>query len=290
VTLGDMVLDVLVSGEAFTSSRDARGAVRIAPGGSAANFAARAASLGARVVFFGRVGDDVAGRLLVAELERAGVVARVRVAPGAGTGHVLVIVGAEETGSSHMISDPGASADLAPDDLNAGELAAADLVHVSGYSWLRDGPREAARAAVRHARSGHALVSLDPGPAHLIAQYGRERLAADLADIRPDLLFPNLEEGIAMTGEDDPSAIVRALRPLARVVALKLGADGCLLGWDDRVVPVMAAPARVVDTTGAGDAFAAGFAVAYARARDPLAAAAAGARCAAEVIGRVGAR
>ena len=290
MTLGDIVLDVLVSSEAFASSRDARGAVRIAPGGSAANFAVRAAGLGARVVFFGRVGDDVAGRLLVAELQRGGVIARVHVTPGAGTGHVLVILGAEGVGSSHMISDPGASAGLAPDDLDAGELAAADLVHVSGYSWLREGPHEAARAAARRARGEGALVSLDPGPAHLIAQYGRERLAADLADVRPDLLFPNLEEGIAMTGEHDPSAIVRALRRLARVVALKLGADGCLLGWGDHVVPVTAAPARVVDTTGAGDAFAAGFAVAYVRDRDPIAAAAAGARCAAEIIGRVGAR
>jgi sugar/nucleoside kinase (ribokinase family) len=291
-TLGDLVLDVLVA--AGTSdppvARDAAGAVRIAPGGSAANFAVGAARAGARVTFFGCVGDDVAGRLLVAELERAGVVAAVRVVRGGATGHVLVMVGADGPGSSRMVSDPGASALLAPSDLDADVLASADVVHVTGYSWLRAGPGPAARAAVERARAGAAVVSFDPGPAHLLTAYGRARLAADLVASPVDVLLPNLDEGGAMTGEAEPRAIVRALRTLAPLVVLKCGAAGAIVAWGDHVEEVPAAPAEVIDTTGAGDAFAAGFAVDYATTRDPLSAARAGARAAAAVVARVGSR
>jgi sugar/nucleoside kinase (ribokinase family) len=290
VTLGDLVLDVLVTADA-RAARDQAGAVRIAPGGSAANFAVGAAQAGARVAFFGRVGDDVAGRLLVAELERGGVTPRVHVTPGGVTGSVLVMIGADGPGSSRMVSDPGASALLAPEDLDAGEIAAADVVHVTGYSWLREGPGPAARAAVGYARAGAAVVTFDPGPAHLIASYDRARLAEELARSPVDVLLPNLEEGAAMTGERDPRAIALALRALAPLVVLKSGADGAWVAHGDRVDIVPAAPvASVVDTTGAGDAFAAGFAVAYAAARDPVAAARAGAIAAAAVVARVGAR
>jgi sugar/nucleoside kinase (ribokinase family) len=286
-TLGDVVLDVVVTGDIETA-RDARGGVRLAPGGSAANFAAIAARGGAHVTFFGVVGDDAAGRLLVAELEREGVVPRVRVAAGAATGNILVLVGSNA--ASRMISDPGASALLAPEDVDPRVLAAAALVHVSGYSWLREGPDAAAREAVRCAREGDAIVTFDPGPAHLIRAYGGARLIADVAEARFDVLFPNLEEGTAMTGKAEPSAILAALGAAAPLVVLKLGADGCLLASRGRVDHVPAVPARVIDTTGAGDAFAAAFAVAYATTRDPLAAAQAGAIAGASAVSRLGAR
>jgi len=291
-TLGDMVLDVLVTGE-LGAVRDEAGAVRVAPGGSAANFAAIAARRGARVTFFGRVGDDAAGRMLVAELARDGVDARVRVTPSAATGTVLVSIDAR--GASRMISDPGASAGLSPEDLDAAALRAADLVHVSGYTWLRKGPAAAARAAVREVREHGAkalpaLVTFDPGPAHLITAYGGDRLLADVAHEGFDVLFPNVEEGTAMTGQREPGAIVDALASVAPIVVLKAGADGCLVAWEGRVEHVPAAPAIVVDTTGAGDAFAAGFAVAFVQTRDPLAAARGGTAAAAAIVARVGSR
>jgi sugar/nucleoside kinase (ribokinase family) len=265
--------------------------VRLVPGGSAANFAARAARGGATVTFFGRVGDDVAGRLLSAELTRSGVDARVKAITGEATGNILVLVGGDGgPGASRMVSDPGASALLAPEDLDARAFAEADLVHVTGYSWLRSGPAAAARAAVDLARRGTALVSFDPGPAHLIEAYGAARLRADLEAHRFDVVFPNHEEGTAMTGATEPDAIVRALAELAQVVVLKLGGEGCVVAAGGRVERVPAERTDVVDTTGAGDAFAAAFAVAYASVRDPVAAARAGARAAAEVVARVGAR
>jgi sugar/nucleoside kinase (ribokinase family) len=304
VTLGDVVLDVLVAGSdlgSVAASRDAAGGVRLCPGGSAANFAVAAAAAGAHVTFFGCVGDDVAGRLLVAELERAGVTARVRRSSDAATGSILVIVGEDGPGSSRMISDPGASRLLGPEDLDARELAAADLVHVTGYSWLREGPAAAARAAVRYAREAGRLLTFDPGPAHLIEAYGGPRLAHDIATEGFDVLFPNLEEGARLTSEEEPGAILRSLRLLAPVVALTMGADGCLVAWDPArtgaqagleggPVHVPAVAAEVRDTTGAGDAFAAGFAEAFARARDPIAAARAGARAAAVAVARLGSR
>ena len=292
-TLGDVLLDVLLEVKGagdLALACDAQGAVRLAPGGSAANFAAIGARAGAQVSFFGRVGDDVAGRILVAELERDGVTARIRVSAGCATGQVLVIVGADGAGSSRMISDPGASALLAPDDLDADVFAAADLVHLSGYSWLREGPAAAARAAFRIAREGKAILTFDPGPAHLIQSYGHAKLMSELTTARVDVLFPNHEEGIAMTSRGDPNAIVAALRAVADVVVLKEGAAGCLVAWDGGIARVPAVATSIVDTTGAGDAFAAGFAVEYIRSHDPLAAARAGSALAAATVSRMGSR
>ncbi|HEY2515170.1 MAG TPA: PfkB family carbohydrate kinase, partial [Polyangiaceae bacterium] len=159
-TLGDLVLDVIVIGDpnAEKTARDAEGAVRITPGGGAANFAVAAARAGAEVAFFGRVGDDPAGRLLVAELARDGVTARVKTTSAGKTGHVLVLVASGADGQNRMISDPGASAALAPEDLDEAVLRGADLVHLTGYSWLREGPSAAARAALDAAKAGGAKV------------------------------------------------------------------------------------------------------------------------------------
>jgi sugar/nucleoside kinase (ribokinase family) len=113
---------------------------------------------------------------------------------------------------------------------------------------------------------------------------------SELASAHVDILFPNLEEGTAMTGKDSPRAIAAALRAVVPIVALKLGADGCLLSWGDQVEHVPAEPARVIDTTGAGDAFAAAFAVEHVRTGDPRGAARAGAVAAAAAVARMGSR
>jgi sugar/nucleoside kinase (ribokinase family) len=311
LVLGDMLLDVTVTGD-VSAEREARGSVQLYAGGSAANCAVGAARAGAAVRFVGRVGDDLAGRLLVAELERAGVTACVRVVPGVPTGSVLVLCDIDGQGGKRMLSEPGASATLDPTDLDPAWFAGLAGLHLTGYSFLRPGPAPAAQAALALARglSPGLVCSLDPAPGHLIADYGPARFRALLAALRFDVLFPNLEEGCLITRLDDPPAVAVALRALAPVVALTLGPAGCLVAFaggtqrvpgiadcgieyedaDTMVVRVPAVSTPVADTTGAGDAFAAGFLAAYLREREPVAAGRAGVQAAAEVVARIGPR
>jgi len=291
LTLGDLLLDVLVGG-ALRQEQDGAGTVQLAPGGSAANFAAAAVAQGARVRFVGLVGADAAGRLLIADLRERGIDARVRVVPDAATGTVLVLRDFDGPSRPRMWSNPGASLGLRPADLDLDLFQNLDGFHLTGYSLLRPGPRPAALHAVALARatSPGVLCSLDPNPAHLLADSGPDPFRALLAVVRPDLLFPNLEEGRLLAGADDPALIVDRLLALAPLVALKLGAAGCLVGWDSERRHIPARAVAVVDATGAGDAFAAGFVTAYLRLRDPLAAAHAGTAAAAAVVARSGAR
>jgi sugar/nucleoside kinase (ribokinase family) len=208
-----------------------------------------------------------------------------------------------------MLSEAGASRTLAPTDLDPAWFAGLAGLHLTGYSFLREGPAPAARQALALARSaaGDVVCSMDPAPAHLIEDYGPARFRDLLAALHFDVLFPNLEEGQVITGLTEPDAVLAALRALAPLVVLKLGPGGCLVAWDHAqpgattaaaahsarrpspaAIPAVAGP--VVDTTGAGDAFAAGFMTAYLRARDPLRAAQAGVQAAAAIVGRVGPR
>ncbi len=292
VAMGDLVIDVLVTGD-VSEAREAGGAVRLYPGGSAANFAVAAAREGGDVTFYGCVGDDVAGRVCVGELAREGVTARVRVEAGAATGHVLVMH--EAGGATRMISEPGASRCLRAADIQIADFENASALHMTGYSLFREGPSSALREGVRalRAASPEALVTFDPAPAHLVRELGREQVAEMLRELGVDLLLPNREEGEALTGEVDPVAIARALLRIAPLVVVKLGEAGCVVARREgagEVTAVAAVVGPAVDTTGAGDAFAGAFVVAFLRDGDAVQAAHRGARAATQVIGRLGAR
>ena len=291
LTLGDLLLDVLVEGD-FRREYDSAGTVQLYPGGSAANFAAGAQALGARVRFVGRVGDDAAGRLLIHDMQDRGIAAEIRVVPGAATGNVLVLRNLEGPGTSRMWSNPGASLTLAPADFEPAWFAGLDGFHLTSYSLLRPPPRPAALHALALARAANPDVffSLDPNPGHLLADAGPAWFRGLVAGLRPSLLLPNLEEGRLLAGVDDPPAIVDRLLALAPLVALTLGPAGCLVGWGDQRRHLPADPVTPVDATGAGDAFATGFVTAYVTTRDPVAAAQAAVAAAAAVVGRPGAR
>ncbi|MGI8588614.1 MAG: carbohydrate kinase family protein [Chloroflexia bacterium] len=290
LTTGDLLLDVLVSG-AFGSEHDDAGVVQLYPGGSAANFAAGAAGLGADVRFVGCVGGDAAGRLLVENLRESGVTTCVRVIPGASTGTVLVMRDLDRA-TSRMWSDPAASALTRPSDFDPSWFTGLNGFHLTGYSLMRPGPQPAALHALDLARAkgNDVFRSLDPNPAHLLAEVGPDWFRSLIAPMSFDLLLPNLEEGRLLAGVDNPDEIVDRLSGLVPLVLLKLGADGCLLAWEGERRYLPAVPVNVIDTTGAGDAFAAGFVVEYLTSRDPVAAAEAANRAAASVVCRPGSR
>jgi sugar/nucleoside kinase (ribokinase family) len=141
---------------------------------------------------------------------------------------------------------------------------------------------------MRHVKRHGKLLSLDPSAYGYLQRLGTEAFFALAEGV--DLLFPNLDEGRALTGEQEPERILRALLTRFPVVALKLGPDGAMAGSGDRIVhhPGYAVP--VADTTGAGDAFAAAFVVTWLRQHDLAAAVREGNRIAAGVIQVPGAR
>ncbi|HEX8599437.1 MAG TPA: PfkB family carbohydrate kinase [Chloroflexia bacterium] len=291
LSLGDLLLDLLVRYDPASGEVDVgAGAVQLHPGGSAANFAVQAARFGADVRFISRVGRDMPGEMLVRSLESEGVTPAVRAMEDEVTGRVLVMV--DHAGNRRMWSYPGASALLSPGDLDPEWFHGLDAFHLTGYSLLREGPREAAYEALRMARDlGSPLCTLDPNPPHLIADYGPARFRNLLGDLWFDIILPNMEEGSLLSGEQEPDAIVSSLLEISPLVVLKLGAEGCLVGTaEERVLSQGVVVSDVVDVTGAGDAFAAAFVVEYLARKDIRTAAAAANQFAAQVVGRAGAR
>lgn len=284
VVLGDVMVDVVarLSG-ALTPSSDTPAVIRVQGGGSAANTAAWLAAAGAAPVLVGRVGDDDRGRAARDELRGLGVDARLASDPGLPTGTCVVLVGPD--GERTMAPDAGANDALAPEDLADELLAAGSHLHLSGYALLRSGSRPAALAAIARARDAGMTVSVDPSSAGLLSPSFAE-------DARgAGLLIPNAEEAELLTGEPEPEVAARALAHGFGEVVVKLGARGAL--WTDGRSAVgceAMAVDEVVDSTGAGDAFAAGLLAARAGGADPQEALRAATRLAAEAVSRPGGR
>ena len=262
---------------------DAPAMIRFHGGGSAANTAAWLARAGVETVLVGRVGDDDRGRIARDELRGAGVDAQLAADPELPTGTCLVLVGPD--GERTMAPDAGANDALRNIDLADALLASADHLHVAGYALLRSGSRPAARAAIARAVQRGMTVSVDPSSAALLSP---EFL--DYAE-GAGLLLPNADEARMLSGESDPERAGRAIAGRFGEVVVTRGAEGAL--WTDGrtsvradAIPVEAA----VDSTGAGDAFAAGLLAARLGGAEPGEALAAGARLAAEAVRRPGGR
>ena len=287
VVVGDLLYDLLakVEGE-VTFGTDTFVPIRVAAGGSGANAAAWLASSGIETLFVGRVGDDPFGEFLAQELERGGVSPHLRRDLSLATGKVFVLV--DGAGERTMITDRGAGEVLSPEDL-PGSLFRGGHLHLSGYTFSGGSRRETAREALRLARESGMTVSVDPSSVPVLRDVGTERFLKSTRGA--DLCFPNLEEGALLAGVEKPERIVEALLGYYSGVVLKLGAEGALYadtdgGWER----VPAAPARVVDTTGAGDALCAGFLSARLFGASPSEALRRGVGLATEAVARVGAR
>jgi ribokinase len=285
VVLGDVMVDVVarLSGPVAIGS-DSQASVSFGGGGSAANVAAWLAAAGASPVLVGRVGADQRGASAAAELRAGGVDARLVVDGEHPTGTCIVLVG--PGGERSMLPDPGANVALAVDDLPDDVLVDGGHLHLTGYSLVRPGPRPAALSAISRATAGGMSVSVDPSSAALL---GPDFLG--LLD-GVGLLLPNAEEAAVLTGSTDPGAAGRSLAARFREVVVKLGAQGAL--WTDGSrevrVPAASLPVAPLDTTGAGDAFAAGLLAARLRGASPTEALTCGCELAARAVVTRGAR
>jgi sugar/nucleoside kinase (ribokinase family) len=248
-TLGDLLLDVIVRLEQpLEPGTDAAAQTRTGAGGQAANVAAWAAALGAEARFVGKRGDDPAASLAAGELARLGVTVFGPVVLGR-NGVVVSIVG--EEGERAMASDRGVAPTLSADELEPAWFEGATHLHLSGYSLMSSPIDAAATRAAGLVRAGGGTVSVDLASRRVIVDFGPERLRRVLAQLGPELVFANEEE----RAELGPEAAVDA------TWVLKRGAAGAAVERDGQKSEFPAVPAKVIDTTGAGDAFAAGYLV-----------------------------
>lgn len=283
VVLGDVMVDVVarLSGPLATGS-DSPAVIHFHGGGSAANTAAWLAAAGAEPVLAGRVGDDDRGRLARDELVAAGVDARLAADPELPTGTCVVLVGPD--GERTMVPDAGANEALDEADL-VDLLQPDDLLHVAGYALLRPGSRPAARAAIARALEAGMSVSVDPSSSALLSDDFLEWAGGS------NLLLPNASEAHALTGDSDPERAARTLAARFDEVVVTLGPAGALWTDGDEVLRAAAVPVdAVVDSTGAGDAFAAGFLSGRAAGASTAEALAAGCKLAARAVTTPGAR
>jgi ribokinase len=244
VSLGDLALDVAVRIRgAIASGADTPAEVSLSAGGQGANVAAWVAALGAEAAWLGKRASDPAGRLAASELERRGVEL---LGPVEETGNGVVVSLVDERGERSMFPDRGAATRLRPDELSPAWLAC-DHLHVSGYALAAEPVATAAARAVALARDRGAHVSIDLSSWSVISDAGPARFRALVESLGPDVVFANEAEDEIVGG------------PIAGAVwILKRGARGCSFDGAER--PALPVPA-VIDTTGAGDALAAGFVV-----------------------------
>lgn len=269
LVVGDLVDDIGVRplGRVNPAS-DTVSEIRMTPGGSAANVAAWLGHLGAGVRFVGRCGADAVDRHIAA-LKAYGVDARITGDPDLPTATIVLTL--DEAADRTMYVDRAANTTLTADDIPADVWDDVTWLHLTGYSFFDDGVRPLALHLVTEAKRRGAGVSIDPSSLGFLEAAGRDTVVGWLADA--DLVFPNDDEQSFLELEGDRVVLTR-------------GRDGATF----RGHAVGALPAAAVDTTGAGDAFCAGFLAVWTSTGDPESALLAGARSAALCVATRGAR
>jgi sugar/nucleoside kinase (ribokinase family) len=229
--------------------------ISASPGGSAANQAAWLGHLGCDVVFAGRCGARDAAYHR-ASLESYGVDARLAVDAEAQTGTIVIMVSAD--GERTMFTDRGANLRLLASDVR-GLLDGAAALHLTGYTFFAPSLRAVASSLIADARSRGIAVTIDPGSAAFLARLAPGEFVSWTSGA--NVCFPNIDEASVLTGATEPLTMAGELTKHYGVVVLKLGAAGCVLAvpGESAVVVPGAAAAEVIDSTGAGDAFCAGF-------------------------------
>ncbi|RAY10970.1 sugar kinase [Actinomadura craniellae] len=290
VVVGDLMTDA-VARAAFPLAKgsDTPAAVTMHGGGSGANVAAWLAIDGVDVAFVGRRGSDIAGRNRDMELMGYGVDARLVMDAERPTGTCVVLV--THKGDRTMLSDPGANAALLPEDIPQDLFSQGSHLHLSGYALLNEGSRQAAKHALNLGRKAQMSISVDGGSSSPLKRMGAEPFLEWTQGAR--LLVVNTDEAEVLTGREQPDQAAKVLTAWYPQVVIKMGADGALWYTNGRPEPIVveAAPIdKIIDGTGAGDAFVAGFLAPWLDGKPPAEALSAGCRLAATAMAHIGAR
>jgi adenosine kinase len=258
-------------------------------GGSAANTIVGLASLGARAAFVGKVKDDQIGRLYSHDIKAANVAfatAPARSGPATGCSYILVTPDGERTMNTWL----GAAQDLTPDDIDPAEIAASSIVYLEGYLWDPKNAKDAFLKASGIAHDAGRQVALTLSDAFCVDRY-RGEFVDLMRNGTVDLIFANEAELHSLYQTSDFDTALAALRKDVGLGVVTRSEKGCVVTSEDGVTAVPAFPVeKLVDTTGAGDLFAAGFLFGLVRGTGFENAGKLGALAAAEVIQHIGAR
>ena len=258
-------------------------------GGSAANTIVGVASFGARGAFIGKVKDDALGRVFIHDIRAAGAAFETAPAPsGPSTARCYIVVTPD--GERTMNTFLGAAQNLAVDDIDAEKVAAAEIVYLEGYLWDPQNAKDAFMRAAAIAHDAGRRVALTLSDAFCVDRW-RDEFVELIRSRTVDILFANEAELHSLYQTADFATALAALRHDAGLAVVTRSEKGCVVvtGGNNESVPAFPVE-RVVDTTGAGDLFAAGFLVGLARGRDYVTAARLGGLAASEVIQHLGAR
>ncbi|MGI8792488.1 MAG: adenosine kinase [Acidimicrobiales bacterium] len=256
-------------------------------GGSAANTAAGVASLGGSAAFVGKVGDDALGEVFTHDIRAAGVVFEPNVAEGGdGTARCLVLVtpDAQRTLNTHL----GVASQLTVDDIDESLVGGAAITYLEGYLWDQPSTKDALRAAMAAAHGGAGRVAFTLSDPFCVDRHRAE--FRDLIAGPIDILFANEAELCSLYETDDFEAAVAEVAASCDIAAVTRGEEGSVLASRGRLVAVAAEATEVVDTTGAGDLYAAGVLFGLCNDLDLETCGRLGAIAAAEVISHLGAR
>src|SRR5436190_16347056 len=258
-------------------------------GGSAANTIVGLANFGARTAYVGKVKDDQIGRLYVHDIRAAGVAFETRPAsdgPATGCSYILVTPDGERTMNTYL----GAAQDLTPGDIDAAQIAASAITYLEGYLWDPKSAKEAFVKASTIAHGAGRQVALTLSDSFCVDRY-RDEFLDLMRKGTVDLTFANEAELHSLYQTSDFDTALKQLRTDAKLGIVTRSEKGCVVAAKDGVVSVPAFPIKeMVDTTGAGDLFAAGFLFGLVRNAGYENAGRFGALAAAEVIQHIGAR
>ncbi len=258
-------------------------------GGSAANTIVGIANLGARAAYVGKVRDDQIGRMYMHDIRAAGVAFETRPAldgPATGCSYILVTPDGERTMNTYL----GAAQELTSDDIDAVQIAASSVIYLEGYLWDPKGAKGAFVKASTIAHQAGRQVALTLSDSFCVDRYRGEFLEL-MRNGTVDLVFANEAELHSLYETSDFDTALAQLRSDAKLGVVTRSEKGCVVASGDGAIAVPAFPIRaMIDTTGAGDLFAAGFLFGLVRNAGHENAGRLGALAAAEVIQHIGAR
>ncbi len=239
------------------------------PGGSAPNTLLAVAGLGVPAVICGKIGNDEFGRAYTRQVEAYGITSRLIMGHGpTGSSIILVTPDGERTMNTHL----GMCQEFGVGDLDEELLKTAGFLYFTGYMWDTEVQKAAIRRAISVARDAGTAVVFDVADPFAVERYRSDFLALLREDV--DIVFANRKEAHILFGTSDPAELVDALGEHVRIAALKTGKEGAVVientGGSLRTSTVPGRPVNVLDTTGAGDMFAAGFLAALAGGADAV--------------------
>lgn len=257
-------------------------------GGSAANTMAGVASFGQAAAYIGKVRDDELGAAFIADIRATGVSFDTSPATsGPATARCLIQVTPD--GERTMNTFLGASSVLTESDIHEDVIGPAKVLYCEGYLWDLEEAKQAIRVAMDIARENEVTASFTLSDSFAVERHGAEW--PDLISDRVDMLFGNIEEAKMLVGTETVEGVIKAMREMTKIACITMGREGSMIvtAHDTLTVPVVQVAKRV-DTTGAGDLYAAGVLAGLARGADLETAGRMGSCAAAEVITHIGAR